>query len=133
MQLLSARDFKSAKTNEATYLTIALSGVIAISPAAGAKLKLAAGDKVIITLDKEGDYHIGKATAKQSDDAFILCTHNHGKAPSFQFNAKALVSKIVADKDLAVHPNKKKSVRLDINFDAVSHWSGVDLFQIITE
>jgi hypothetical protein len=131
MQQLKARDFKSVKTTEGRYLTISYSGVISISPQAVKSLKLQAADRIIITKDESDDYHIGKAKSTDDPDAFKLRKYNDSE--SLSFNAKALVNEIVTAKDLAVHPDKKKSVRLDINFNGGVHWNNVDLFQIITD
>jgi len=132
MKILSARDFKSAKTIEGIYLTIGLTGVITISPAAVTKMQIQAGDRVIIAQDDQQEYHIGVCLKGSEDpDGFEVRSYNKGNA--LQFNAKSLVARIVADKDLALHPDKKKSMRLDINFNVGVKYKGVEMYQIITD
>ena len=131
MQQLKARDFRSKKTSCSTHMTISCTGVISISPSAVALLNVSSGDRVIITKDKDGDYFTGKCKISNDPDGFQLREYN--KSNSLQFNAKGLVTEIVSSKDLAVHPDKKKSVRLEINGTDPTKWEGIDLYQIVTD
>lgn len=128
MLQLKARDYKSSHKPTEPYITLSLSGIIAINALVIKILGIIDGDRVIVTRDDDGDYFIGKA--KSSDDPDAYKVRHFNKSGSLQFNAKGLVVEIAKEKDLALAPEKKTSIRLPVITTGGVQWNGIKLYQV---
>lgn len=128
MRLLSATEYLNTRIpSTSPTLTICLGGAVRLHPATVELINAKAGERILITQDDNKDYFIGMSDKKHAEDGFTLSQYERSK--TLQFRAKALVNSIAKDKDLALAPEKKKSIRFSVKSEPVK-WNGISLYEI---
>lgn len=130
MELLKPSAFPSGRgrKTESPLVIITLSGAININGPGMKLMELHHGEYVLVAKDKHGDYFIGKQIDGSREDAYKVRAAN--KEKKIVFNCKGLVDQMVTEKDLALAPEKKKSIKLALNPDAV-YAHGTDMYEIL--
>lgn len=128
MHILKASDYKASHEPDGTYITISLTGTIALNINVVRLLNIQPEERMIIARDDAGDYFIGKSKSKDNLDAYKVRQFNGAK--SLQFNAKGVINEIVREKDLALHKDKKTSIRLPVSTTDPRVLDGVKLYEI---
>ncbi len=95
-------------------LTISRTGLFTLNKPLEKLLKVGADDKIVIA-EQDGDYYVAKDDS--TGDGFILRRTDPRK--NLLFNCTALMVELRDGLDLAINPEQKRSVRMDINTEAL--------------
>lgn len=126
-EILKGTEYRAVRPEPNTpTILLTIRGRMVLNKTSQKLLSLSPGDRVLVIRDKAGSYYVAK-TVKTNVDGYTLsaCTGS-----GLQFHVKQIVQEIAIAKDLALAPEKKKSISFDLATEAVE-FLNLNLYEIL--